>query len=373
VIIPYRMETTFTRIPVANAILIAVTSLFFFFLAFGVIPEEIGESMVLRDWDLGQMVGNLFLHGGLFHLLGNMLFLWIFGNAVCALVGNVQYGLLYLFLGIVASATHLAFNGNPAIGASGAINGIVGMSLVLFPVNKLDCIYFFSLPFIGIFWKSGKFTAKAFWMILFWLVFDLMGVILGGGNVAYWAHVGGFGAGMLIGFGLIAFNMVETYDPTLMEVLTGKAVERESYDMEELAERIKTKKKREQELYLGHEVAAQTLESDIDLQPAELAKEPLPVLRVLKAIRREKDVYVYFINEGDTVNNVTAESREVRIGEISPRSLASKSTGWMKIVDAECSVLQNLSLSVVYDGRSGNKASKELKYVESAGRFVPVE
>ena len=88
-IIPYKMETTFARMPITNAILISVTSLFFFFLAFGVIPQETAESMVLRDWDIGQMLGNLFIHAGILHLVGNMLFLWIFGNAVCALVGNV--------------------------------------------------------------------------------------------------------------------------------------------------------------------------------------------------------------------------------------------------------------------------------------------
>ena len=107
-IIPYRLETTFTRLPLTNLILVAVTSMVFFFVWFGVIPIDVVEAMVLRDWDLGQMIGCLFLHGGLIHLLGNMLFLWIFGNAVCAAVGNVQFGFIYLFLGIVASTSHLA-------------------------------------------------------------------------------------------------------------------------------------------------------------------------------------------------------------------------------------------------------------------------
>jgi membrane associated rhomboid family serine protease len=367
------METTFARLPITNAILIAGTSIFFFLLSFGVIPEDIADSMVLRDWDLGQMVGNLFLHAGLLHLAGNMLFLWIFGNAVCALVGNVQYGFLYLFLGIVASASHLAFNGNPAVGASGAINGIVGMSLVLFPVNRLNCIYFFSFPFAGIFWRYGKFTVKAFWMILFWLVFDLLGAIFGGGNIAYWAHLGGFGAGMFIGFSLIALNVLETYDPTLLEVLRGKAVEHKTYDLEELAAIIGPEKKMEKELYLGNNTGMQSLQNDVEAFLAEPAKEPLPILRVLKTIRREKDVYVYFINDGDPVNNIVAESRDVKIGEISPQTLATKSPGWMKILDAECTVLQNLNLSVAYHDSAGNKASKEMKYDESARRFVPVE
>ena len=356
--------------PVTNAILISATSIFFVFLAFGVIPQETAESMVLRDWDIGQMVGNLFIHAGILHLVGNMLFLWIFGNAVCALVGNVQYGFLYLFLGMVASATHLAFNGHPAVGASGAINGIVGMSLVLFPVNQLNCIYFFSFPFAGIFWRFGKFTVKAYWMILFWLVFDLLGAIFGGGNIAYWAHLGGFGAGMAIGLLLIAFNTLETYDPTLFEVMTGTAAVHKAYDLEELAS---TTRPEEKELYLGNKAGNKSLQNDVEAFLADPPKEPLPILRVLKTIRREKEFYVYFINDGDPVNNIVAASRHVKIEEINPNTLPARSPGWMKIVETEPIVLQNLSLSVSYEDSAGNKASKELRYNESGGRFVPVD
>ncbi len=368
-IIPYKMETTFVRMPVANSVLIALTSTFFFLVLFGVIPEDAVESMVLRDWDIGGMIGSLFLHGGLLHLLGNMLFLWIFGSAVCAAVGNAQYCFLYFFLGIVASAAHLAFNGYPAIGASGAINGVVGMSLVLFPVNRLNCFYFFSFPFLGIFWKSGKFVTKAFWMILFWLVFDIAGAIFGGGNIAYWAHLGGFGAGMFIGFSLIMFNVIETYDPTLIDVLTGKATERETYDMDQLAERIRTKKKQEQVPFKSDPILAQLLPSDTSIQPAASPKEPLPNLRVLKTTTREKDVFVYFINEGDTVSNATIGSEDTIIAEINPKTLSSKSPGWMKFINSEYSVLQNVNLFISYDDGEGRRTSKQMTYDGSGGRF----
>lgn len=355
--------------PVTNAVLIAVTSIAFFFVALGVIPEDAAEAMVLKDWDLGQMIGNLFLHGGLFHLLGNMLFLWIFGNAVCALVGNVQYGFLYLFLGIVASASHLAFNGNPAIGASGAINGIVGMSLVLFPVNKLNCVYFYSFPFAGIFWKSGTFTAKAFWMILLWCTYDIIGVLLGGGNIAYWAHIGGFVAGMFIALALLLFKAVETYDTTLVDILMGKTVDRETYDMDELAERIRAKKKKEQILLDENYPEATPVQNDIGTEPAEPAKEPIPILRVLKTARRQTDVYVYFINEGDKVNNVAVESKDTIIAEFSPTTLPPKSPGWMKISNAEESVLQNINLFISYEDGEGRRSNKQMNYDGSGRRF----
>ncbi|MGA7159910.1 MAG: hypothetical protein WBZ48_02840, partial [Bacteroidota bacterium] len=66
-IIPYRLETTYTRLPVTNSIIIAITSIFFFFVWFEIIPEDVVAAMVLKDWDIGQMLGCLFLHGGLIH------------------------------------------------------------------------------------------------------------------------------------------------------------------------------------------------------------------------------------------------------------------------------------------------------------------
>ena len=356
-----------------NSVLIAVTSVFFFFILFDVIPIDVVMAMILKEWDLGQMLGCLFLHGGLFHLIGNMLFLWIFGSAVCALVGNWQYGVLYLFLGIVASASHLTFSEGSAIGASGAINGVVGMSLVLFPVNKLNCIYFFSMPFMGIFWRFGKFTVKAYWMILLWLVYDILGAVFGGGNIGYWAHLGGFGGGMLVGYCLLLFNLVETYDPTLIEVLTGKAVERDTYDMDELAALASRKKKRENVLIEGDPVLDSLLQPDASLYPAEPVKELLPCLRVLRTATREKDVYVYFVNEGDTISNVALQCRDSISVEINPTTLASKSPGWMRLNNIEAGVLQDLSLSISYEWGEGKRTSKPLKYDGSVRKFQIAE
>src|SRR5512135_1165383 len=124
-LIPYRLETIYTRLPYANGTLITINSLVFFLVAFGGIAIEDAESFVLRDWDISQMFGSTFLHANFFHLFGNMIFLWVFGNAVAATVGNVAYPFLYLFLGLFASVAHMLFSGQPALGASGAINGIV--------------------------------------------------------------------------------------------------------------------------------------------------------------------------------------------------------------------------------------------------------
>ncbi len=148
--------------------------------------------LLLDGWEFSGLLGYMWLHGGLFHLLGNMWFLWIFGNAVCAKIGNLRYLLLYVFLGVAAGVTHLIFDGGAALGASGAVNGVVGMYLVLFYENSITCYW---APIL-IYWR--QFTVSSFWMILMWVAFDIYGALRGGAGVAYFAHLGGFGAGFAI-------------------------------------------------------------------------------------------------------------------------------------------------------------------------------
>src|SRR5208283_1119595 len=128
----------------------------------------------------------------------NMLFLWVFGNAVCAKLGNLAYPFIYFGLGAVAGLVSQLIHDRPTIGASGAINGIVGMFLVWYLVNQITCWYGY-LFFGG--GDAGELTVSSFWLILMWLVFDLWGAIRGGGNIAYSAHLAGFAAG----FGLAIF------------------------------------------------------------------------------------------------------------------------------------------------------------------------
>ena len=104
-----------------------------------------------------------------------------------------------------AAAMHLTFVGGPMIGASGAINGIVGVFLLWYPLNSSSCIYWFYI-------RGGTFQISSYWMILFWLMFDIWGVASGGGSVAYWAHVGGFVAGLSLGAILLLTRAVKMVD-----------------------------------------------------------------------------------------------------------------------------------------------------------------
>lgn len=155
------------------------------------IPGITGKLM-LRGWSLKGLFGYMWLHGGVFHLLGNLLFLWVFGNAICAKIGNLRYLCLYVLLGVTAGIVHLLISRGSVVGASGAINGVVGMYLVLFYQNDITCVFAFWLivPYIRVFAVSG------IWMILFWMCWNVVGALIpGSSNVAYFAHLDGFGAG----------------------------------------------------------------------------------------------------------------------------------------------------------------------------------
>jgi len=175
---------------------------------------------ILNGWDIKGFLGHIWLHGGILHLVGNMLFLWIFGNAVCAKIGNLRYLPIYLGLGLIAGISQLVFSGEGGIGASGAINGVVGMFLVFFPQNEITCYLIFFFPLL-IRPYCKELSMSSYWMILFWLAFDIWGMMKGGGRVAYFAHLGGFVGGFCIAVLMLKFKMVtmERYEKSLLQII----------------------------------------------------------------------------------------------------------------------------------------------------------
>lgn len=175
------------------------------------------QPFVLDGYSIKGLLGHVWLHGGVIHLLGNLLFLWVFGNAVCSKIGNMAYFPIYILLGILAGLGQLAFDGGAAIGASGAIMGVVGMYLVFFPVNEITCYFVFLFILRPI---VQEFTLSSFWMILFWVAFDIYGAAMGGGRVAYFAHLGGFVGGMLLAVLMLKMRLVgvERYEKSLLQI-----------------------------------------------------------------------------------------------------------------------------------------------------------
>jgi len=144
---------------------------------------------------LFPLFSSMFLHGGLMHLLGNMLFLYIFGDNVEDTFGHIGYLFFYLLCGIGSGLIHVLFNwgsGIPALGASGAISGVMGAYAVLFPNHRILTFFFiFLIP------------VPAILILGYWFVLQFVAGINGlgmatAGGVAWWAHIGGFLMGALI-------------------------------------------------------------------------------------------------------------------------------------------------------------------------------
>ena len=138
---------------------------------------------------------SMFLHAGIAHLLGNMLFLWIFGDNVEATFGHLRYLLFYLVCGVGAGLVHIAFNFHshlPALGASGAISGVMGAYIVLEPRNRI-----LSLFFIFVIRVPAVVVLGGWFLLQFLSGIGSLGASVNGG-VAVWAHIGGFILGALI-------------------------------------------------------------------------------------------------------------------------------------------------------------------------------
>jgi len=192
--------------PLVTYALIAINILFFFF-------EFLGGDAFIEAWSfvpsrfmadpLGDAVTiftSMFMHAGLVHIGGNMLYLWIFGDNVEDSMGHFKYLVFYLVGGLVASLTHLATNPGspiPTVGASGAIAAVLGAYLVLYPRSHIATF----IP-IGFFLRLAVLPASI--VLVLWFVMQLFSgfLSLGGsdvGGTAFWAHIGGFIAGVLMG------------------------------------------------------------------------------------------------------------------------------------------------------------------------------
>lgn len=170
-----------------------------FVLTYGATPAVLATSGGLVA--APTLVTSLFLHGGWLHLLGNMLYLWIFGDNVEDRMGHSGFLVFYLLVGVIAAVAHVIVNPVsriPLIGASGAIAGVLGAYLMLFPRARVRTLAFFGLYFTTI-------SVPAIVMLPLWFLFQFFAGLgsLGtasGAGVAWWAHVGGFLAGVVLVF-----------------------------------------------------------------------------------------------------------------------------------------------------------------------------
>jgi membrane associated rhomboid family serine protease len=164
---------------------------------YSLIPAHIHNDLA-NAWP--TIFTSMFLHGGFMHIAGNMLYLWIFGNNVEDTLGKVRYVLLYLACGVIAAFAQVATGPDsliPTVGASGAIAGLMGAYLVLFPRAEITAIV--PIFYIGTIQEVPATIVIGFWAVIqFANAHWLGGAGMRGGGVAYMAHVGGFLAGVLL-------------------------------------------------------------------------------------------------------------------------------------------------------------------------------
>jgi len=172
---------------------------------YGLVPSHISQALAGHHYTLEQALIPLFtcmfLHGGFLHIIGNMWFLWIFGANVEDRMGPLPYLIFYLICGIGSGAAEVAFSWGshiPSIGASGAISGVLGAYIVLFPKSRILSLV--PLLIIWFLWKVPAVIFIGLWFIMQFLsgVISLGAQSVSGGGVAWWAHVGGFLLGLLL-------------------------------------------------------------------------------------------------------------------------------------------------------------------------------
>jgi len=163
----------------------------------GLIPSVLfGEAVLPAGYEtappVATLVTSLFLHGGVLHLAGNMLFLWVFGDNVEDDLGHLRYAAFLILCGVGAGIAHAVGATNPdapLVGASGVVAGVVAGYVILHPQVKVWVLLFYRLPL----------RLRAFWIIGAWVVFQAGNALISGDSqVAWWAHVGGFVTGAVL-------------------------------------------------------------------------------------------------------------------------------------------------------------------------------
>jgi len=207
--IPIRDEIPTRIVPVVNYMLIAINIAVFILMwlagpsqeswvyQFAMIPSNFSNGIDVGD--ITDIFTSMFMHAGLAHIAGNMLYLWIFGDNIEDRLGHVRYLIFYLVGGFIASLAHLLTNPGsqiPTVGASGAIAAVLGAYLVLYPQSRI-------LTFIPLGFFMRLTMVPAVVVLGLWFVLQIFsGVLtLGGpdvGGTAFWAHIGGFVAGILM-------------------------------------------------------------------------------------------------------------------------------------------------------------------------------
>ncbi len=246
-LIPYQATVPMQRYPWANLALIALTVIVSLV---AIWQPQFQQDLMLGQRQIPQCFRNLppavssllrdhhssfpvefrtlgyvthgFVHAGYIHLIGNMLFLFVFGNAVNAKLGHLQYVALYLLIMAAAAMVQVHNVPLPSVGASGAIYGVLGLFIIFYPRNDISCTWF---AFYRLHEHVGTFEVSSIWIVLYWVTFDVLILKLDlAGNVGVYAHLTGFAVGAGIGLLLVLTGLIQSdrYEQNLVELLRRK-------------------------------------------------------------------------------------------------------------------------------------------------------
>jgi membrane associated rhomboid family serine protease len=256
VIVPYNVDVPMPRWPLANWAFVAVTIVVSVGLWVGQVRERVpdfdkisgGDPVAAREeaerlkrlgeqppalalsrsqFAAGQLFTYTLVHSGFLHLLGNMIFLFCFGNALDAKLGHLAFAACYAGLGALTGLAwlYLDTQGLYLVGASGAIAGITGMFLVLYPRNLVRVFYMFG-------YASGFFEVQSYWFIAAFMTMDVVGtLLLHGDGIAYVCHLGAQLCGIALAVLLLETGLLrsETYEENLLQVLGLRKLNRPKY------------------------------------------------------------------------------------------------------------------------------------------------
>ena len=228
-LIPLYTDRRLRQRPVVNLGLLGVTVAMY--LAQLAVPAVQAE-LLLRPYELSplNLVGSAFLHGGLLHLAGNMLFLYIFGNSVEDRLGHATYLGLYLGGAVAAALLHAVTETSPALGASGAVAAVTGAYLVLFPKSKIVLLILYIV--------ITTFSVPAVWFVGLKVFLDLFNALAPGETgVAHWAHLGGYAYGIALGLVLLRARLIGRENADGLSILArGRDRRRDRFERRKLGQ-----------------------------------------------------------------------------------------------------------------------------------------
>lgn len=300
-LIPLTTDRPRSKSPVLVYSLIAVNTLIFLGMLMldrsgGYAAEDVYRRFAVANegfvWY--QLISSAFLHGGWMHIIGNMIVLAALGPNVEDKMGHAGFGLLYLVSAVASGLAHILFSDNPAVGASGAIAGITGAYLVLFPKTRIICFV--------IFFVIGRIAVPAWWFIGLSICIDLFANGLGNNTgVAHAAHLGGYFFGIM----------------TALILLWTHVLKREPYDLFTVLKQ----KKRRAEFASAAKLHEQTIQKKVGAQVPEsprqkainAARMTIGELVSLGKLDDAADKYRVFVDEFGTEDTGTSLSRDLQL------------------------------------------------------------